>query len=122
MYDRISIKQRAKAKLSENKWLTIGITFVAGLLGADGVSFSGNFRFNSNSSFNSTNSVFTKELFSGILLPLIIIAVIIAIIRLFVGTSAILGIKTYYIKLLKGEYPDFAELFADLNTFGKLLA
>jgi uncharacterized membrane protein len=121
MNDRISIKQRARARLTENKWLTIGITFIAGLLGADGVSYSGNFRFNSNVSYNNTDSVFNSELFSSVFLPIFIIAAIIAIIRLAVGASAILGLNSYNIKLLRYQNPDFSDLFSKFRYFWKAI-
>jgi len=119
MYDRISIKQRARARLSENKWLAIGVTFIAGLLGADEVSYSYNFNFNSTSPFNSTNNAFDKGILSGIFLPILIIAGVIAIIRLFVGASAVLGLNFFNIKLLRFENPDYADLFSRFKYFWK---
>src|ERR1035437_5839970 len=113
MTDLRTLKKEARDSFSEQMGLTIGVTFVAGLLNGGGISF-----FNNN----------TINLFGNIpdsIMPIIIAAVaflgLIGLALFIIGPAVRLGLNLYYIKLLKREEVTFSTLFQRFGYLGKAL-
>ncbi|MBQ8683403.1 MAG: DUF975 family protein [Clostridia bacterium] len=112
MYNRAGIKEWAKRRLAENRWLLVLVTFLGGLLGAlegGGTSFN----------FNTDTQV---ELPVDGLAPVLMVAVVVMLLfaigyGVFVGNVVHVGYHGWMLRYARGEQPPVGEMFASFRIY-----
>ena len=123
MFDRAGIKTWAKGRLmGEHRWMAVLVTFLAGLLGAAGVSSNiqvspdGNGRVNIELPGGET-------VLSGVLLLGVLVGLLLAIAyTIFLGNVLTVGFDGWMLRFARGENPPVGELFSSFRIYVSAMA
>lgn len=128
MFDRAGLKNAAKARVSQNRWMAVLVCLVASFCGAmasGSGGFSTGFSNSSSSSSSEYPSFGSPTIDPDILLP--IIGIILAVVlvtflaaiafQVFVANIINVGFHGWFLGYSRGETPDFSDMFSRFNHF-----
>lgn len=119
------IRSRARAALKDKWGVSLALSFVAGVLGAESFILPvPAFSFSAQTAQFGSGRLFSffplRQFLSVKFLPVILVVVCcLCVVRLFAGSAARLGGSLYYIRLLRAETPGFSTLFQRFSIFGR---
>lgn len=121
MFDRVWLKENAKARLSQDRWMAVLVAFVAGAI----INFASNLSCEYNSpSFVQAHEHMTEEQFTAYLITQIAMLLLVLLVSLLsialtlcVTNIVTVGYQGWFLQYSRGDNPRFSVLFSGFKHY-----